>query len=51
MIAILRRSAVLPALPVRALAQAAVISSFLWLLLKNQIDPLIVYGLELYLSF
>lgn len=51
MIDSLRRSATLPALPVRVLVQGTVIASFLWLLLQNQIHPLIVYGLELYLGF
>lgn len=50
MLDILRRSA-LPVLPVRLLAQGAIAASFLWLLVNDQIHPVIVYGLELYLSF
>ena len=51
MIDILRRSTLSPALPWRVLAQGAVVASFLWLLVQNQIHPLIVFALELYLSF
>jgi hypothetical protein len=51
MLDVLRRSAALPAVPVRFLVQGAVIASFLWLLVENQVHPLIVYGMQLYLSF
>jgi len=41
----------LPRLPVRAAASAGVAGSFIWLLAHDLIHPLVVYLLELYLTF
>ncbi len=40
-----------PHVPVRVVASAGVVSSFFWLLGQNLIHPLVVYLLELYLTF
>ena len=40
-----------PDLPMRALVPAATIASFGWLLTQGKIHPLVIYCLELYLSF
>ena len=40
-----------PRLPVRVMASAGVVSSFVWLLAHDLIHPLVVYLLELYLTF
>ncbi|MGD2114296.1 MAG: hypothetical protein PVG07_04530 [Acidobacteriota bacterium] len=41
----------IPHLPVRAVASAGVVSSFVWLLGHDLIHPLVLYLLELYLTF
>jgi hypothetical protein len=41
----------LPRLPVWAAASAGVAGSFVWLLAHDLIHPLVVYLLELYLTF
>lgn len=41
----------LPRLPARAAASAGVVGSFVWLLAHDLIHPLVVYLLELYLTF
>ena len=43
--------ATLPRVPVRALLSAGTISSFGWLLLQNKIHPVLVYLLQVYLTF
>jgi len=40
-----------PHVPVRVVASAGVVSSFVWLLSQNLIHPLVIYLLELYLTF
>ncbi len=40
-----------PHLPMRAVASAGVVSSFVWLLAHDLIHPLVIYLLELYLTF
>jgi len=41
----------IPRLPVRVMASAGVVGSFAWLLGHDLIHPLVVYLLELYLTF
>ncbi len=41
----------LPRLPLRTVASAGVVGSFVWLLAQDLIHPLVVYLLELYLTF
>jgi hypothetical protein len=43
--------AALPAVPAPALFSAVAIGSFAWLLLHDRVHPLVVYCLQLYLSF
>jgi hypothetical protein len=40
-----------PRLPLRVAASAGVASSFVWLLAHDLVHPLVVYLLELYLTF
>lgn len=40
-----------PHLPMRTVASAGVVSSFVWLLAHDLIHPLVIYLLELYLTF
>lgn len=40
-----------PHVPVRALASTGVLGGFVWLLAQDLIHPLVVYLLELYLTF
>jgi len=40
-----------PHLPVRVMASAGVVSSFVWLLAHDLIHPLVIYLMELYLTF
>lgn len=40
-----------PRLPVRVAASAGVVGSFVWLLAHDVVHPLVVYLLELYLTF
>ena len=47
----LRKYVAVPVLPVRQLVAAGTLMGFGWLLLQNQIPPLTVYLLELYLTF
>lgn len=51
MIDTIRRVAAVPALSHRALAGTVTVSGFLWLLAQDAVHPLIVLGLELFLSF
>ena len=45
------QEASLSRVPVRALVSAGTISSFGWLLLQNKIHPVLVYLLQVYLTF
>ncbi len=38
-------------LPVQVLLSAGTLSSFAWLLLQNKIHPIVVYLLQIYLTF
>lgn len=46
-----RKRLTIAALPVEWLLSLTTVGSFTWLLLNNQIHPLAVYLLQLYLSF
>lgn len=41
----------IPRLPVRLAASAGVVGSFVWLLAHDLIHPLVVYLLQVYLTF
>lgn len=47
----LRRAIAVPQVPVHWLLSVATIASFGWLLTQDRIHPLVVYCLQLYLSF
>ena len=47
----LRKYVALPEIPARHLAAAGTLIGFGWLLLQDQIPPLTIYLLELYLTF
>jgi len=51
MIASVRKVAALPAVPLPAIYSAAALLSFGWLLVQDRVHPLVVYCLQLYLSF
>ncbi|MGH9362829.1 MAG: hypothetical protein ACRD2T_13025 [Thermoanaerobaculia bacterium] len=53
MLQALRRhaAAAVPRVPARLLLSAGTLGSFVWLLAQDLIDPLVVYALQLYLSF
>jgi hypothetical protein len=46
-----RRIAATPQVPVRMLVGFGTLGSFLWLLAHDLIHPIVIYALELYLSF
>lgn len=41
----------LPRVPVQILLSAGTLTSFAWLLLQNRIHPIVIYLLEVYLTF
>lgn len=41
----------LPKVPVQVLLSAGTIASFAWLLFQNKIHPLVIYLLQVYLTF
>jgi hypothetical protein len=51
--ALVRRSfaVVVPRVPVKVLLSAATLASFGWLLAHGLVHPIVVYALQLYLSF
>lgn len=51
MLATLRKHLTLVHLPVRPMASAGVVASFGWLLAHDLVHPLVVFLLELYLTF
>lgn len=51
MLGTLLEKVALPRLPLRTAASAGVVGSFAWLLAHDLIHPLVVYLLELYLTF
>jgi hypothetical protein len=46
-----RKLVAIPYVPGRVLLSAATVASFGWLLANDMIHPLVVYALQLYLSF
>jgi hypothetical protein len=46
-----RKSLAVPQVPVQALLTAGTVGSFLWLLAHDAIQPLLLYALQLYLTF
>lgn len=46
-----RQSVALPRVPVRVLFSAGVVGSFAWLLSQDLIHPVVIYLLQLYLTF
>jgi hypothetical protein len=51
MIQTIRKHVAIPHVPVKLLLSAGVVSSFGVLLAHDQIHPLVLYALQLYLSF
>ncbi len=51
MIATLLQKLALPRVPVRTAASAGVVGSFVWLLAHDLVHPLVVYLLEIFLTF
>lgn len=48
----IRKSVIaLPRVPVQVLLSAGTIVSFAWLLTQNRIHPLVIYMLQVYLTF
>ena len=50
MIESLRKTITIPEIPVLGLLSTGIVLGFLFLLLQNQIHPVVVYFLQLYLS-
>jgi hypothetical protein len=48
---LVRKSIAIPRLPVKVLLSAATLASFGWLLAHGMVHPIVVYALQLYLSF
>jgi hypothetical protein len=48
---LVRKSIAIPQLPVKVLLSAATLASFGWLLAHGLVHPVVVYALQLYLSF
>jgi hypothetical protein len=46
-----RKHVVIPYVPGKVLLSAATVASFGWLLAHDMIHPLVIYALQLYLSF
>lgn len=46
-----RRSLVIPRVPAQALLSAGTVASFTWLLAQDAIEPMLLYLLQLYLTF
>lgn len=49
--ALRRHAATVPQVPARLLLSVGTLSSFVWLLANDLIDPLVIFALQLYLSF
>lgn len=45
------RATALPRVPAKVLFSAGTLTSFGWLLFENKIHPLVIYVLQLYLTF
>lgn len=46
-----RRVQTVPRVPTEALLSAGTLTSFVWLLLQNKIHPIVIYLLQVYLTF
>ena len=46
-----RRVQTVPRVPAEALLSVGTLSSFVWLLLQNKIHPIVIYLLQVYLTF
>jgi hypothetical protein len=51
MIDLVRKHVAVPHVPVKALLSLGTLASFGWLLAQDRIHPLVMYALQLYLSF
>jgi len=51
MVESIRKALTIPYLPLEAVATVATVASFGWLLVNDLIQPIVVYLLQLYLSF
>jgi hypothetical protein len=50
-VAVARRGMVIPDVPAKMLLSAAVFGSFFWLLSQDMVQPIVIYALQVYLSF
>jgi hypothetical protein len=46
-----RRRVVLPQVPAKMLVSGATLASFCWLLAHDMVQPIVIYALQVYLSF
>jgi hypothetical protein len=46
-----RRVSLLPQVPAKVLVSGATLASFSWLLAHDMVQPIVIYALQLYLSF
>lgn len=46
-----RREVAVPRVPTQVLLSAGTLASFVWLLLQDKIHPIVVYLLQIYLTF
>ena len=46
-----RRGMTVPQVPVKMLVSGATLASFCWLLAHDMVQPIVIYALQLYLSF
>jgi hypothetical protein len=46
-----RKHIAVPQVPVTVLLSVSTIASFLWLLSRDLVHPIVIYALEVYLSF
>jgi hypothetical protein len=50
-VSVARRGMVIPEVPAKMLLSGAVILSFGWLLSQDMVQPIVIYALQVYLSF
>jgi hypothetical protein len=51
MIDLVRKHVAVPHVPVRVLLSVGTVAGFGWLLTQDMVHPLVIYALQLYLSF
>ncbi len=51
MLELVRKSAVIPRIPTKALFATGTMTAFVWLLAQDLIHPIVIYLLQLYLVF